>query len=187
MRLSKVVGLLVSIWVIVVTAFTASGVMAQDTANAEFRQFLGTITGNEDIFVGVAIVGEDVTIYICDGQADKGMVSIAEWFIGKVANNAIDITEGSGNRVEVTIDGDTATGKFTFTDGTVLEFVAAIPEGFTGLFRSDFSLGSLEYIGGWLVLPDGSTRGAIFVKSTGDLFPATLDRFELVGGPPARK
>lgn len=177
MRSLKFIHIVISIVVICSAALAASVVNAQESEEAEFQQFIGTVTGEEDIFVGLAILDGEATIYICDGQAALGLVSIAEWFVGPVVDNTINITADSGNTVEVTIAGDTATGKFTFTDGSVKEFVLHLPEGNSGLFRSDFSLGELDYIGGWLVLPDGSVRGAISQQDTSTLFPATLESF----------
>ena len=52
-----------------------------------------------DEFVGIAVFGDDATIYICDGQPDKGTVRIAEWFIGKVVDHKIDKTGKTGNQV----------------------------------------------------------------------------------------
>jgi hypothetical protein len=166
-----------SLVLVVLVALSLSGVgYAQESAEEAQYLYIGTVTDVPDEFVGLAVIGDEVTFYICDGQADKGTVSIAEWFVGSVTEGLIDITAASGNRVEITIDGETATGKLTFTDGTVKEFVMTLAEGEAGLYRSDFKMGALEYIGGWLVLADGTTRGAVFVKSTGDLFPATFDR-----------
>jgi hypothetical protein len=150
---------------------------AQDTAEESQSLFIGTVTGIPDEFVGLAVDGESVTFYICDGQADKGTVSIAEWFVGSVADNLIDIANPSGNHVVITLDGETATGTLTFADGTVKEFVMTIADGEAALFRSDFKIGELDYVGGWLILADGTVRGAIFVPPTNSLFPASFVGF----------
>jgi hypothetical protein len=177
MRFTKVIGIALSIVVICIAAFMVVTVNAQDSSNADepVTLFIGTVTDFEDEFVGLAIDGENVTIYICDGQADKGTISIGQWFIGIVADNAIDITAANGNRVEVTLDEETATGKFTFTDGTVKEFVLRLAEGGAALYRSEFAFGEDEYVGGWLVLEDGSVRGSVFNKQTAVLVPASFN------------
>lgn len=149
---------------------------AQNSGEESLVLFIGTVTGVPDEFVGLAIEGENVTLYICDGKADEGTVSIAQWFVGTVADNTIDITAPNGNRVQVTLTEDAATGTFTFTDGSTRDFVLALAEGEAALYRSDFAFGDEEFVLGWLVLADGSLRGAGFVKSTGELFPATLER-----------
>ncbi|MBX3083164.1 MAG: hypothetical protein KF716_16145 [Anaerolineae bacterium] len=141
------------------------------------RSYGGLITGADDIFVAVVAEGDKATVYICDGIVDKGTVSIAEWFIGAVKDNAIDIIGPTGNRVEVALTEATATGKFTFTDGAVKEFVIELLPESAGLFRSEFAIGDHKYVGGWLVLPDGSVRGAVRFVETGELVPASFSEF----------
>ena len=155
---------------------------AQDSEEAELVLFIGTVTDVPDEFVGVAIEGENVTLYICDGKADEDTVSIAQWFVGTVADNVIDITAANGNRVQATIDGETMTGTFTFTYGSTRDFVLALAEGEAALYRSEVAFGEDEYVLGWLVLADGSLRGAGFKKGSEELSPASF-----VGGPPARR
>ncbi len=149
---------------------------AQDEEEAEFILFVGTVDELHDEFVGLAVQGEDVIIYICDGQPDEGTVGIAQWFIGKHTDNAVSITAANGNMVELTIDGETATGTFTFTDGTTKTFVLTLSET-AQLHRSEFIIGEDKHVGGWIVLEDGSVRGAVFTiraDATEILVPATL-------------
>lgn len=152
---------------------------AQDTEEAEVVLFVGTVDDLLNEFVGLAVQGEDVIIYICDGQPDEGTVGIAQWFIGKHTDNAVSITAANGNMVELTIDGDNATGTFTFTDGTTKTFVLALSET-AQLHRSEFTIGEDKHVGGWIVLEDGSVRGAVFTvraDATEQLVPASLVSF----------
>lgn len=152
---------------------------AQDEKAEETVLFIGTVTGVPDEFVGLAMTGEDVTIYICDGQPDKGTISIAQWFVGKVKDNVVDITAANGNRVQATIAADSSTGKFTFKDGSTKDFTLTLAEGDAALLRSDFKFGDEEFVLGWLVLPDGSVRGGGFKKSSEQLVPASLVGLDL--------
>ena len=176
MKLARSIGLCLSVALIAVLV----GGFGGNPAHAEEATIItygGHVTGDENVFVAVVVEGEDTTVYICDGLAEKGTVSIAEWFIGKVKDNAIDITGPTGNRVTVALTDTTATGKFTFAAGAVKEFVVGLlPKG-SGLFRSEFSLGTDNYIGGWLVLEDGSVRGAVRHAVTGVLVPANFKIF----------
>jgi hypothetical protein len=181
MTRSKIVFFTVCVIVVCLAAIGISTALAQETARENFLMLIGTVIDNEDEFVGLAIVDNTATIYICDGRADENSVSVAEWFIGEVENNIIDITALSGNRVEIAVAGDVANGRFTFTDGTTKTFVLNIAEGVSGLYRSEFELFGVEYVGGWLVLPDGTTRGAVRNSETGDLEPATLASFQQIG------
>src|SRR5262245_21286618 len=145
----------------------------------------GHITGIDDEFVGVAIDGDNnATVYICDGQPDKGTVSIAQWFVGTINNGLIDVTAANGNRVEVTVTPANANGKFTFADGTVKEFALDLFPASAGLFRSEFAFGDKKLVGGWIVLPDGSVRGAVFDTETEELVPASFVEFNKVPDTP---
>jgi hypothetical protein len=153
-------------------------VKAEDAKPASYRLYTGRVTGMDIQFVGIAIIDGNATIYICDGQADKGTVSIAEWFVGSVIDNAVKVTAPSGNIVEATLTDTTADGKFTFKNGTVAAFSLQVSNGDTALYRSEFTVGAIKFVGGWLVLPDGSIRGAVFNSKTGELTSATFQ------GPP---
>lgn len=151
---------------------------AQDTQKPERILYIGTITGEPDIFVGLAMEGADVTLYICDGQPDKATIHYAEWFVGKVADNAIDITAPSGDRVQVTVAEDSATGKFTFKDESSKDFVLNLAtDGEAALLRSEFTIDGADFVGGWLILENGDVRGGINKKDNGSIVPASLVGF----------
>jgi hypothetical protein len=172
---------LLALALLVITALLgASLVSAQDEADsANFRLFIGTVDDNPDQFVALSIEEDgSVTIYICDGQVENDTVSVAEWFIGTLTEDTIDITGPSGNRVEATIEEDSVTGQFTFADGSVKTFTLALSEDGTGLFRSEISIEDTDYVLGWISFPDGSIRGAIRNMSTGGLSPASFKKYE---------
>ena len=147
---------------------------AQDEGGGESVLFMGVVTDFPDEFVGVAVDGEAVTLYICDGNAEEGTVTIAQWFVGDVVDDAIDITAPNGRRIEVAVEADRASGKVTFPDGTVREFTAMLSTGKAALFRSEFQIGDDSYVGGWLIQEDGSVRGAIFKSGSGELVAASF-------------
>jgi hypothetical protein len=178
MQIRKLAG----IFLVMVMAVAAllPGVQAHDEDTSALRTFGGHVTGIEDEFVAVGIGGDSATIYICDGNIETGTVTIAEWFSGPVSGNKIDVTSAGGHRVEVTIEDTSATGKFTFKDGTVKEFELELLDGSSGLYRSEFTLRDIDFVAGWLVLPDGSVRGAVRDLETGDLDPATFLDFNQI-------
>ncbi len=166
MRIKVALTLLIAIVMLVGASVATHRAHAQPSQEEVIAvTFVGTIEGEPDVFVGVGLVGEEATIYICDGQADKNTVSVAEWFIGPVLRGQVEVVNESGNRAQVTLNETTGSGQFTFADGTVktftLELVAL--EG-PGLFRSEFSFGENLFIGGWIILSDGSVRGAVFQR-----------------------
>jgi hypothetical protein len=187
MRLRQWIVALFGTMLLITAGFAAFSVQAQDTAQPlpEVTLYTGQIVGIPDEFVGVSIIGTDATIYICDGQPDKGTVSIAEWFIGPVTDKAIDVTNPSGNRVQVALTDTQANGSFTFADGSVKTFSLGLSFNDTALYRSEFTFGEVSFVGGWLILPDGQVRGAVFNKSTSTLSPATLSGFNFISSDEA--
>jgi len=151
-------------------------VHAQALFEKRVESFAGRVTGSDKEFVGIGINGDDILVYLCDGDASDGSVSIAEWFAGKIENNHIDITRPDGNRVEVDFQEGSALGKITLNDGTEKEFTLSEAAG-GRLFRSEFTIGETRYVGGWIVLEDGAVRGAVRNLDTGELSPATFYDF----------
>jgi hypothetical protein len=140
-------------------------VQAQDAKPAESLLYVGQLTDNPDVFVGMAISEGKATIYICDGQADKAMVTFGEWFSGPVKDNAIDITAPSGNSVQITITDPVADGQFLFKDGTVKKVSLKLDLD-AQLLRSEFTLDNTQYVAGWIILADGSVRGSMRKQTT---------------------
>jgi hypothetical protein len=165
--------------ILIVMAFIAT-VLIGPVAHAEGTiprfTYAGKVIGSEDEFVGIGLEGDAATVYICDGLADKGTVSIAEWFIGKLENGTIDVTASSGNRVLLKVNEATAEGQFTFKNGTIKKFVLQLIEGGGGLFRSEFTFAKIKYVGGWLIF-EGKVRGAVLNTSTNELVAATFVDF----------
>lgn len=188
MRSKKLLGLVV-IFMLVLTALL--GILttnAQEATEPVPVLFIGTVTGIENEFVGVAVEGDHVIVYICDGQPEDGTVSIAQWFMGAIADNAVSITADNGNSVALSITEEGASGQFTFADGSTKDFELILAEEEAALYRSEFEVGGTKFVGGWLVLADGSVRGAFLINNLVDpvvLVPAPLVSYkrppELVG------
>ncbi len=136
--------------------------------------YAGHVTDIEDEFVAIGLAGDSVTVYICDGRADEGTVTIAEWFFGTIEDGVVDLTSSAGHRVEATVGETTAEGQFTMADGTIKAFELELTEGQGGLFRSEFAFGDDEFVAGWLVFANGEVRGAVRNIETGKLTPASF-------------
>lgn len=154
---------------------STSNVQAQTEEPATYKLYVGQLTDNPDVFVGLAISKDAATLYICDGQADKKTVKFGEWFIGTVKDNAIDITNPSGNRVQVSLTDPAADGQFTFSDNSVKKFSLKLDPD-AQLLRSEFTLDGETYIAGWIILADGSVRGSL-KRPNGDLTPAYINAY----------
>ena len=149
----------------------------QAAGKPAYSLYIGTVVDKPDEFVGIAVFGDDATIYICDGQPDKGTVRIAEWFIGKVVDHKIDKTGKTGNQVLASLAKKSAEGQFKFKDGTVKKFNLRRGEGTTALYRAEFAFGDKHYVGGWLVLADGSVRGAVLSVEDQVLVPSSISAY----------
>ncbi len=169
MRIKAALTLLIAIIMLVGAGVATYRAQAQPSQEEQVVAvtYVGNIEGEPDVFVGVGLVGEEATIYICDGQADKDTVSVAEWFIGPALRGQVEVLNESGNRAQVILDETTGSGQFTFADGTVKTFTLelVVIEG-AGLFRSEFGFGDNLFVGGWIILSDGSARGAVLQRPT---------------------
>ncbi len=120
--------------------------------------FVGAAEGSES-FVAVITNGEQVMAYVCDGA------TTAEWFTGTTARDSIDLTSaGSIGLVAQRGTGDTLDGTISAA-GTESSFSATRVdlEGMVGgLCRGVLQVDGVTYTGGWIVLPDGQQRGAVF-------------------------
>ena len=83
------------------------------------------------------------------------------WFTGRVQNNAVDITAADGEHVTAQFSGDTVTGTETLNDKIAHPFGAAHATGSAGVFRTEFTISGVNYVGGWIIMPDGQERGGI--------------------------
>jgi len=162
-------------------AVTALGVRAALPQGQSL--YVGTVADRPDEFVGIAISGDDATIYICDGQPDKGKVHIAEWFIGKVADDKIEKAGKTGNKVQVALTDTSAEGQFTFKDGSIKKFNLTRGEETTALYRAEFAYGDHHFVGGWLVLADGSVRGAVLSVEDHALVPSSISAYNPLSAP----
>lgn len=112
--------------------------------------FLGTVPGS-DYYVGLVIQGETVVGYLCDGKTDA-------WLTGKVEGDYITLTSQDGATLKATLADKTVRGKVVLADGQALDFTAAPQAGSEGLYRSKLTFGDNLYVGGWIILENG-TRG----------------------------
>ena len=170
--------------ILLVLAVLALAVMFPTASMAQVKEeeakllLVGMVMDAPDEFIGLQIEGETATFYICDGNAEEGTVTIAQWFIGDLVNNSFDMTAPDGSQLEFTFDAERTTGKLTLPDGSEKEFSLSEAKEKAALMRSEFAIGGEQYVAGWIILEDGSVRGAI-IKVGGDgdetdMTPASL-------------
>ena len=105
----------------------------------------------------------EVRGYLCDGE------QVAEWFVGSVAGNSIELTNEGGVRFVADLDEGAAVGRITLPGGVVLNYEAPRASGIAGLYKVE-------------VTPEGQIRGLSEggVRYEGQFTPASQG-----GGPSA--
>jgi hypothetical protein len=120
--------------------------------------FVGAIEGTE-LYIGVIRRGESVEAYVCDGA------QTAAWFTGTAAGSQLS---AANERITLTASESAAglAGSVTI-DGTDFGF-NAVPSAYPADVWQAFGLADNgEFLrGGWIVLPDGTQRGAVKSGST---------------------
>ena len=120
-----------------------------------------------------------VVAYVCDGR------QLAEWFDKKRATgNKLSLTSGDGARLRATLTKSRANGAITLADGTRIIFEVARAKRPAGLYRAEQSIAGRDYLGGWIVLPDGTQLGDLIVDGVRMAVPLlnpTSPRVDLPG------
>jgi hypothetical protein len=149
--------------VVTVTVLGAVGDAAAVPAKAKTVEgsFAGAVQGSQAYVAVYAHKPDkkgrrDVIAYVCDGA------QMAEWFSKhRVKGNTLTLASHGGAHLKAKLTKKTATGAVTLADGTKLTFTAALVAEPAGLYRAEQTAGGDHYLGGWIVLPDGTQRGDI--------------------------
>ncbi|MEW6083681.1 MAG: hypothetical protein AB1607_03705 [Chloroflexota bacterium] len=115
--------------------------------------FAGKVDGSDAFIAVVLHTDGTVTAYVCDGLA------VAEWFKGNANGNSLDLTNADGATLNATTAADSFSGTFTPVGGSALNFSVSVVTEPEGLWRLDETVDGVDYVTGWVVLPDGDVRG----------------------------
>lgn len=129
-------------------------IYGEPQALAAAGSFAGPIPGSR-AFVAFVRDGQHVLAYVCDS------LDTAEWFRGEVHNEVLDLTAKSGARLHATFDEAAVNGAFTPAGGLSLAFKADAVTAPAGLYRSEGAAQEVDYVGGLIILSDGSHRGLV--------------------------
>lgn len=115
--------------------------------------FAGKVEGS-DAFVAVVLHTDGkVTAYVCDG------VAVSEWFKGNANGNTLNLSNAGGANITTDLSADSFSGTFTPVGGSALNFSVSVVNEPAGLWRLEETLDGVDYVTGWVVLPDGDVRG----------------------------
>jgi hypothetical protein len=157
----------------VVLTLAAAGCSDADDAEPAEREtdagsFVGKVEGS-DAYVAVVVDREgDAVGYVTDGAQSVDLLD------GILDEDRARLGNDGGAVLEVTFTEDGASGQFTRPQSPPLTFTAEPSEAPAGLYRSDESFADGLYVAGWIVLPDGTHRGAVRRYET-PLPPGSVD------------
>ena len=123
--------------------------------------YLGTVRGTH-AFVAVVTHGSRVTAYVCDSK------TIAQWFKGSLQAGKATLTSRDGSVLRVVVADGKADGSFRAAGarGVVHRFSSSQAAKPAGLYRGVKTVAGKRYVGGWIVLSDGSQRGEVLTGAT---------------------
>src|SRR3712207_3638914 len=143
------------------TAFVATLAIALSmttaAAGAAERQYTGKVRGT-DALIGLIENGSSVSAYVCDGDADS--VSLSAWFKGRVRGGRLKARTG-GVRLAAKRSRKRFRGTVALPGGKRFGFTARRVARRGGLHELGVTLDGRPYRGGWIVLPNGTTRGLL--------------------------
>ncbi len=163
---SLLAGTFVSSAVEAASAATTAAVLSPDEQAAiiadsqgPFVNFAGKLPGT-NAYIGVATRGGVVEAYICDGG------KIAVWLKGSVSGSKMSGSNTAGNAsLSATLGKSGLVGKLTLKGRSIDLRIARVSYP-SGLWRAYDVVGEKVVKAGWVLLPDGTQRGAKLVNGT---------------------
>lgn len=121
--------------------------------------FVGALTGSE-AYVAVVAGKENVVAYVCDGQR-----GISELFTGRRSGDAFESRTGRA-RIGLELSDDEVRGRVALAGAKSGRFSADRARGRAGFYRKVTPRAGREVRLGWVVLADGTQRGAFTQEGT---------------------
>jgi hypothetical protein len=143
-----------------------------DTTTAQRRTIIGSFVGKvdgSDAYVAIVVGARgNALAYVTDGAWS------VDWVNGRITGRSAALGNEGGATLNARFGRGTVTGSFTRPRTPALQFTARHGAAPAGLYRAtpDFTDG--RYVGGWVVLPDGTERGTVRRYET-PLTPGEVD------------
>ncbi len=132
----------------------------------------GTYIGRVgETLIAIVVATDDnlTTAYACDGR-DGVAPTVAAWFTGGRAGESE--LKGMHGALTATFEGESATGELRLDGATPLRFSAALATD-GALLWAHTETGDM-LLGGWVFADDGTQRGAVIKRLTGDVSAFSL-------------
>ncbi len=123
--------------------------------------YIGTIPGL-NAAIAITTDGNNALVYIGDGTPTQ--VTYSAWMQGQDVNNVLSITSSFNLEVSALLTTNTASGNVTVTGSSnTYTFTASVitSRGGPGVYQGKLTVGGVDYLGGWFVLPPGAATGTI--------------------------
>ena len=137
--------------------------------------FVGAVAGS-DAYVAI-VVGPrgDALAYVTDGAWS------VDWLDGTLHRGAAALGNQGGATIDAKFGRGRVTGSFTRPQSPTLTFSAQPARAPAGLYRAREDFADGLYVGGWVVLPDGTERGTVRRYET-PLAPGEVDATTFMPG-----
>jgi hypothetical protein len=129
--------------------------------------FVGTVAGSDYVAIVIGPDG-DALAYVSDGAYS------VDWVTGVVTGRTASLRNEGGATLEAQLSRRAVTGSFTRPQTPTLTFAAAPAKAPAGLYRAVEDFADGRYVGGWVVLLDGTERGTVRRYET-PLSPGEVD------------
>jgi hypothetical protein len=121
--------------------------------------YVGRVPGSQ-AYIAVVVTRRTVRAYVCNGKAKTSRRTLARW-LG--ANRTGDTIHLRNRRVviDATVSRAAVRGTVKLPGRQARTFTATRARGRAGVYRAEGRSGGSSYLGGWIILRDGSGRGAV--------------------------
>jgi hypothetical protein len=126
------------------------------------------VAGSGAYIAVVVNANGDALAHVTDGQHS------VDWLDGRLRGRTAILTNEGGALLDATFGRGTVTGSFTRPQSETLQFSARPSKTPAGLYRATQDFLDGRYVGGWVVLADGTGRGTVRRYET-PLIPGEVD------------
>ena len=121
--------------------------------------YVGRVPGTQ-AYIAVVVTRRTVRAYVCNGEAKTSRKTLARWLRAKRTGDTIHLRK---RRVviDATVAQDAVRGTVKLPGRRARAFTATRARGKAGVYRAKGRAGGSGYEGGWIILRDGSGRGAV--------------------------
>lgn len=131
-----------------------------DPAADQVDTYVGTLDGT-DAYLAVAVAKSGATAaYLCDGTPERA-ASVSAQLTGRLHDGVLELKSGPRVAIAGELEYETLSGTVAI-DGDDYTYTVQLADKPAGLYQSVKNVDGEDQRARWVVLPDGSYRGAFF-------------------------